>query len=95
MATDGKEERGSALGSELLTLKQFEVGREIGKGQFSVVHRATFKTHQRPVALKRVQFLEMVDSKARTDCMKEIQLLKVNITINQYIAHKYIYCQLI
>lgn len=71
------QETWSVVDVDMKTLDQFELGREIGKGQFSVVHRATFQPDQLPVALKRVQLLEMVDSKARTDCMKEIQLLKV------------------
>ncbi len=29
------------------------------------------------VALKKVQIFEMMDAKARLDCMKEIQLLQV------------------
>jgi len=70
--------------AEELTLDQFKVGREIGKHQFSVVHRATFQPNQVPVALKRVQLLEMTDSKARADCMKEIQLLKVRFSITSH-----------
>ena len=51
--------------------------RKIGKGQFSVVYRAVCNEDQRTVALKKVQIFEMVDAKARLDCMKEIQLLQV------------------
>lgn len=62
---------------ESLSLSQFTIGREIGKGQFSVVHKALYKPSRRAVAIKRVQLFEMVDSKARNDFIKEIQLLKV------------------
>lgn len=58
-------------------LENFEIDRKIGKGQFSHVHRAVCKHDQRTVALKKVQIFEMVDAKARLDCMKEIQLLQV------------------
>ena len=50
---------------------------QIGKGQFSVVYRATCKVDVKIVALKKVQIFEMMDAKSRLDCMKEIQLLQV------------------
>lgn len=58
------------------TLANFEFEKKIGKGQFSVVHRARCKIDQAVVALKKVQIFEMMDSKARLDCMKEINLLQ-------------------
>ncbi|KAK4019537.1 hypothetical protein OUZ56_001552 [Daphnia magna] len=62
---------------DTLSLSQFAVGHEIGKGQFSQVYSATFRPcPERQVAIKRVELLEMVDSKARADCVKEVQLLK-------------------
>lgn len=61
---------------ETLQLNQFIIDREIGQGQFSVVNKAIFIPDGRSVAIKHVQLLEMVDSKARNDCIKEIQLLK-------------------
>jgi len=60
-----------------LTLADFEIGDRIGKGQFSVVYRARCKLNNQFVALKKVQFYQMTDLKARVDCMKEIQLLRV------------------
>jgi len=54
----------------------FAIDRKIGKGQFSVVYRARALESQAIVALKKVQIFEMMDSKARLDCMKEIQLLQ-------------------
>lgn len=54
----------------------FSIDRKIGKGQFSVVYRAKDVNNQTTVALKKVQIFEMMDSKARLDCMKEIQLLQ-------------------
>ena len=73
-------------------LANFDVDeKKIGQGQFSVVHRAICKADGRQVALKKVQvsesqecslitlqLFEMMDSKARQDCLKEIELLKVN-----------------
>ena len=67
----------SAANSIYGSLKNFDIDRKIGKGQFSVVYRATSKVDGRPVALKKVQICEMMDAKARLDCMKEIQLLQV------------------
>jgi len=67
----------SAANSIYGSLANFDIDRKIGKGQFSVVYRATSKVDGRPVALKKVQIFEMMDAKARLDCMKEIQLLQV------------------
>ena len=61
-------------------LSGFTIDKKIGKGQFSVVYRARAVHDERTVALKKVQIFEMMDSKARLDCMKEIQLLQVNQT---------------
>ena len=58
------------------SLSGFTIDKKIGKGQFSVVYRARAVTDERTVALKKVQIFEMMDSKARLDCMKEIQLLQ-------------------
>ncbi|GFR83228.1 serine/threonine-protein kinase Nek7 [Elysia marginata] len=55
----------------------FDVEKKIGKGQFSEVYRAKHKMNeQQSLALKKVQIFEMMDAKARNDCMKEIDLLK-------------------
>ena len=67
----------SAANSIYGSLSNFDIDRKIGKGQFSVVYRAISKVDGRPVALKKVQIFEMMDAKARLDCMKEIQLLQV------------------
>lgn len=101
-AIQANETNDDAFLGDTLSLSQFNVGREIGKGQFSQVYITTFprcpcsfmfailfvvgnKVYSatflpcpsRRVAIKRVELLEMVDSKARADCVKEIQLLKV------------------
>ena len=66
-------------------LVNYEIEKKIGKGQFSVVYRArclvvSEESEDPPiVALKKVQIFEMMDAKARLDCMKEIQLLQVFI----------------
>jgi len=56
--------------------RDFAIERRIGKGQFSVVYRATCRANGDVVALKKVQIFEMMDAKSRLDCMKEIQLLQ-------------------
>lgn len=66
----------SASDSPYGTLQNFNIDKKIGKGQFSVVYRAKAAHDNRTVALKKVQIFEMMDSKARLDCMKEIQLLQ-------------------
>ena len=66
-------------------LAGFSIDKKIGKGQFSVVYRARATHDDRTVALKKVQIFEMMDSKARLDCMKEIQLLQVGQQINDEI----------
>ena len=45
----------SAANSIYGSLANFDIDRKIGKGQFSVVYRATSKIDARPVALKKVQ----------------------------------------
>ncbi|CAG0924927.1 unnamed protein product [Notodromas monacha] len=56
-------------------LANFRIDKKIGKGQFSVVYRAEH-VDGKVVALKKVQIFEMMDAKAREDCMKEIKLLQ-------------------
>ncbi|XP_002733050.1 serine/threonine-protein kinase Nek7-like [Saccoglossus kowalevskii] len=57
-------------------LANFNIEKKIGRGQFSVVYRATHNIENTVVALKKVQIFEMMDAKARQDCIKEIDLLK-------------------
>ncbi|CAL9682546.1 unnamed protein product [Knipowitschia caucasica] len=58
------------------TLANFRIEKKIGRGQFSEVYKATYLLEGRLVALKKVQIFEMMDAKARQDCIKEIDLLK-------------------
>ncbi|XP_064649050.1 serine/threonine-protein kinase Nek7-like isoform X2 [Lineus longissimus] len=58
------------------TLSNFTIAKKIGKGQFSEVYRAQCLVDNSVVALKKVQIFEMMDAKARQDCIKEIDLLK-------------------
>ncbi|CAI8039025.1 Serine/threonine-protein kinase Nek7 [Geodia barretti] len=58
------------------SLEYFEVEKKIGHGQFSVVYRARNTVDGKVVALKKIQIFDMVDAKARQDCIKEIELLK-------------------
>ncbi|XP_025112688.1 serine/threonine-protein kinase Nek7-like [Pomacea canaliculata] len=57
-------------------LSNFIIDKKIGKGQFSEVYRARCRHNGSTVALKKVQIFEMMDAKARQDCIKEIDLLK-------------------
>uniref|UniRef100_T1IJR8 NEK6-subfamily protein kinase n=1 Tax=Strigamia maritima TaxID=126957 RepID=T1IJR8_STRMM len=57
-------------------LSNLKIEKKIGKGQFSVVYKARCKLDGRILALKKVQIFEMMDSKARLDCLKEINLLQ-------------------
>ncbi|XP_053138128.1 serine/threonine-protein kinase Nek6 isoform X2 [Hemicordylus capensis] len=58
------------------TLADFQIEKKIGRGQFSEVYKATCLLDRKLVALKKVQIFEMMDAKARQDCIKEIDLLK-------------------
>lgn len=58
------------------SLVYFDIEKKIGQGQFSVVFKARSKTDSETVALKKIQIFEMVDAKARQDCLKEIELLQ-------------------
>ncbi|XP_067868616.1 serine/threonine-protein kinase Nek6-like isoform X3 [Heterodontus francisci] len=58
------------------TLADFRIEKKIGRGQFSEVYRATYLHNGKAVALKKVQVFEMMDAKARQDCINEIDLLK-------------------
>jgi len=60
------------------SLANFHVARQVGSGQFSSVFKAVCTAHpSRPcVALKKVKIFEMMDAKARADCIKEIELLR-------------------
>ncbi|KAG7235523.1 hypothetical protein INR49_002569 [Caranx melampygus] len=58
------------------TLANFRIEKKIGRGQFSEVYKATYLLDGQLVALKKVQIFEMMDAKARQDCIKEIDLLK-------------------
>jgi len=75
------------------SLNIFDVEKKIGKGQFSVVYRAHCQTDGAVVALKKVQIFEMVDAKARLDCMKEINLLQVGFLRLVHLCH-YLYLNL-
>lgn len=47
------------------SLSNFEIGKKVGKGQFSEVYRARCVVDGKLVALKKVQIFEMMDAKAR------------------------------
>jgi NIMA (never in mitosis gene a)-related kinase len=58
------------------SLAYFQIEKKIGQGQFSMVFRACNTVDSMNVALKKIQIFEMVDAKARQDCLKEIELLQ-------------------
>lgn len=75
--TDGSVSPTSPLlSSGTYNLSDFTIEKRIGKGQFSEVYQALDKTNGRRVALKKVNIFEMMDAKARRDCIKEINLLQ-------------------
>eukprot|EP00041_Stephanoeca_diplocostata_P009718 m.151458 g.151458 ORF g.151458 m.151458 type:complete len:189 (+) comp17863_c0_seq2:283-849(+) len=61
---------------EYASLAYFELGKKIGKGQFSTVYKAVHVASNTTVALKKIQIFDITDPKARTDCIKEVELLK-------------------
>ncbi|CAH8826809.1 unnamed protein product [Trichobilharzia szidati] len=58
------------------SLSNFEVQGSVGQGQFSTVWRAFHFPSGQTVAMKKIKIFEMVDAKARKDCVQEIDLLK-------------------
>ena len=58
------------------TLEDFVVEKAIGRGHFSVVHRAIRKSDELRVALKKVSIFDTMDAKARDRCLKEVKLLQ-------------------
>ncbi|XP_064649052.1 serine/threonine-protein kinase Nek7-like isoform X2 [Lineus longissimus] len=69
MADDGTDIHFNAIAN-------FNITKKIGKGQFSEVYRARNMVNGKTVAFKKIQIFEMMDAKARQDCIKEIDLLK-------------------
>ncbi|XP_065068824.1 serine/threonine-protein kinase Nek7 isoform X1 [Rhopilema esculentum] len=57
-------------------LSNLYIEKKIGKGQFSEVYRAKCLIDNETVALKKIQIFQIMDHKARNDCIKEIELLK-------------------
>ena len=57
-------------------LSNFEIIEKVGKGQFSTVIKGICKQTNQLVALKQISIFEMMDSKSRLDCIKEINLLQ-------------------
>ncbi|MEQ2296994.1 Serine/threonine-protein kinase Nek6 [Ameca splendens] len=58
------------------SMANLRIEKKIGRGQFSEVFKATYMLDGQLVALKKVQIFDMMDVKARQDCIKEIDLLK-------------------
>jgi NIMA (never in mitosis gene a)-related kinase len=56
-------------------LKNYEVGKQIGSGKFSVVFRARM-SDGRNVALKKIHIFDMMDAKSRNKCLREVNMLQ-------------------
>jgi serine/threonine protein kinase len=54
----------------------YEVGKAIGKGKFSVVHKALRKSDGVSVALKKINIFDITDERSREKCLKEIRLVQ-------------------
>ncbi|KAL3314625.1 Serine/threonine-protein kinase Nek7 [Cichlidogyrus casuarinus] len=80
LTTDSKRTAGppapTAVAPRYDSLLSYTVDKIIGQGQFSVVWRAIHDSTKQVVAMKRVQIFEMLDAKARKDCIQEIDLLQ-------------------
>lgn len=63
-------------GSGQLQDYDMENGQLVGRGKFSVVHRTRRRRDGKPVALKKIQVFEMMDSTCRNECLNEIKLLQ-------------------
>lgn len=55
---------------------EYEIQGLIGTGKFSQVYVARHKESQVLVALKKVQVFEIMDTKARLDCIREVKILQ-------------------
>lgn len=73
---DKEDQKNVPGGRYCCTLANLRIEKKIGRGQFSEVYKATYLLEGQLVALKKVQIFEMMDAKARQDCIKEIDLLK-------------------
>ena len=66
----------SALEQNGRSLSEFRIEGKIGTGKFSTVYAAWHLAAGQPVALKTVQVFEILDSKLRMDCIKEVNMLR-------------------
>ena len=86
---DGSPHSGSAsadfdleqLDMHVGSLEEYDVGKAIGKGKFSIVYKAAHKgvlggVSKRQVALKKVSVFNAMDKKSRDKCLKEVRLLQ-------------------
>ena len=58
------------------SLSEYRIEGKIGTGKFSTVYAAWHIAAGQPVALKTVQVFEILDSKLRMDCIKEVNMLR-------------------
>jgi len=64
----------SFLLQETLSSK-YEIIKPIGKGKFAIVYRASRKSDNQLVAVKKIS-IDMMDAKSRTKTLKEVKLLQ-------------------
>ncbi|KAL1123726.1 hypothetical protein AAG570_001499 [Ranatra chinensis] len=66
----------ASVHAERSSPENYVTERVVGKGQFSVVWRAKSLCDSKTVAVKKIHIFDMMDAKARLDCLKEISLLQ-------------------
>uniref|UniRef100_A0A7R9VYE8 non-specific serine/threonine protein kinase n=1 Tax=Chlamydomonas euryale TaxID=1486919 RepID=A0A7R9VYE8_9CHLO len=57
-------------------LEDYQINHLIGRGQYSTVYAAQHVASGTAVALKKVAIFDMMDPKARQDCLKEVKILE-------------------
>lgn len=58
------------------SLTDYQLHRLIGRGKYSQVYLATHIPTQSYVAVKKVQIFDMMEPKARLECLKEVKVLQ-------------------
>lgn len=58
------------------SLLKYDMGKELGRGKFSVVYKAAVKGTRQTVAIKRIAIFDIMDSKSRKKTLREVELLR-------------------
>jgi serine/threonine protein kinase len=64
------------LSCSTASLLKYDIGRELGRGKFSVVFKAVVKASRQTVAVKRIAIFDIMDGKARKKTLREVDLLR-------------------